>query len=352
MIVIATGVVSTVAGSGASTPFADGIGNAATFYGPQSITIDSTGTNLYVADTTNQRIRKIVINGGAVSTVAGSVVGSADGIGTLATFNYPTGITIDSAGTNLYVSDTNNHRIRKIVINGAAVSPFAGGGRGNGDTTTGPGTLATFSNPQGITIDSTGTNLYVVDNFNNRIRKIVIATGVVSTVAGSTYGFSDGVGAAGALFNFPQAITIDSTGTNLYLADSGNNRIRKVIANPSIPTLSTELSFVMNHNDTFAIQMWGPNTTTTSWGGSMLLEKAPMIQGGGGRSVPVPPIPKLHKRSSIRIRKSSDTTTKKPTTKKSDRPLKEALPNPEVHKRTSAKKPKKSESTTKKAQKK
>ena len=123
-------------------------------------------------------------------------------------------------------------------------------------------------------------------------------------------------------------------------------------ANPAIPaTLSTELSFVINHNDKFAIQMWGATTTATSWGGSMLLEKAPMVQGGG-RIVPVPAIPKLHKRSSIKVRRSSDPEIKKPNTKKAERPayIVQTEPKPKAHKRTSAKQAKTNTNTNTKKQ--
>jgi DNA-binding beta-propeller fold protein YncE len=98
----------------------------------------------------------------------------------------------------------------------------------------------------------------------------------------------------------PQGITTNPAGTILYVGDTRNNRIRAISVNPpTLATLSTELSFVVNHNDKFAIQMWGPTTTTTSWGGSMLLEKAAMVQGGG-RTVRISPIRKIPKRKSSR----------------------------------------------------
>jgi hypothetical protein len=209
------GLVSTIAGTG-SMGSVDGTGIAASFAGPEGITTD--GTNLYVADSGNRRIRKIVISTGVVSTLAGGVQGSADGIGTAATFGFVGGITSD--GTNLYVADTSNHKIRKIVISTGVVSTLAGSGvQGSAD---GTGTAATFSSPNGITTD--GTNLYVTSS--SIIRKIVISSGVVTTLAGSgNFGFSDGAGAA-ATFNGPSGITTD--GTNLYISDQTNRRIRKI----------------------------------------------------------------------------------------------------------------------------
>ena len=127
--------------------------------------ITTDGTNLYVADYNNHRIRKIVISTGVVTTLAGSSPGFADDNGTSASFNYPRGITTD--GTNLYVADSSNHRIRKIVISTGVVTTLAGSSSGNTDAT---GTSASFYYPLGITTD--GTNLYVSDTYNHRIRKI------------------------------------------------------------------------------------------------------------------------------------------------------------------------------------
>jgi DNA-binding beta-propeller fold protein YncE len=230
-----TGAVSTLAGSSASTS-ADGTGSAAGFNDPEGIATD--GTNLYVADTQNNTIRKIVIATGAVTTLAGSssASGYANGTGAAARFCYPYGLTIDSTGTNLYVADAYNHEIRKIVVATGVVTTFAGSYIASGHAD-GTGTAASFYYPSSIATD--GTNLYVVDSSNHEIRKIVIATQVVSTFAGSTTsGHADGTGTA-ASFNYPGGITIDSTGTNLYVADEGNNTIRKiVIATAAVSTLA------------------------------------------------------------------------------------------------------------------
>ena len=159
---------------------------------------------------------------GAVTTVAGTgSTGSANGTGTSASFYNPAGITRD--GTNLYVADHNNHLIRKIVISTGAVTTVAGtGSSGSADNTT--GTSASFNGPTGITTD--GTNLYVADGNNHLIRKIVISTGVVTTVAGTgSSGSANGTGTS-ASFNQPSEITTD--GINLYVADLGNHLIRQI----------------------------------------------------------------------------------------------------------------------------
>jgi sugar lactone lactonase YvrE len=224
-IVIATGAVTTLAGKSGEWGFVDGTGADARFGYPVDITTD--GTNLYVTDTDNYTIRKIVIATGAVTSLAGSGnSGNRDGTGAQALFQSPVDITTD--GTNLYVTDDSNNNIRKIVIATRVVTTLAGSvnSRGSAD---GTGTAALFSNPSGITTD--GTNLYVADSNNNKIRKIVIATGVVTSftgVADTQMGSAAVDGAAvDATFSYPQGITTD--GTNLYVADSNNNKIRKIV---------------------------------------------------------------------------------------------------------------------------
>ncbi|SVD15418.1 uncharacterized protein METZ01_LOCUS368272, partial [marine metagenome] len=201
-------------GSSGST---DGTGTAAKFYKP--IEVIFVGGNLYVADTYNNKIRKIVISTGVVTTFAGSTQGFQDGTGTSAKFYRPRQITSD--GTNLYVGDHLNHKIRKIVISTGAVTTLAGSGAGFQD---GTGTAASFDKPMGITTD--GTNLYVAEYNNHTIRKIVISSGVVTTFAGSTSSGSTDATGTSARFKNPLAIT--SYGTNLYVADYNNHKIRKI----------------------------------------------------------------------------------------------------------------------------
>ena len=175
-----------------------------------------------MADEYNNEIRKVVIATGAVTTLAGSTLtGSADGTGSAARFDNPMGITTD--GTNLYVADTYNNEIRKVVIATGVVTTLAGSTTYG--SVNGTGSAASFHYPCGITTD--GTNIYVADAYNNEIRKVVIATGVVTTLAGSTLsGSADGTGSV-ASFNYPMGITAD--GTNLYVSDTDNNEIRQVV---------------------------------------------------------------------------------------------------------------------------
>ena len=219
------GYVTTVAGGGPGI-YADGQGTAAKFYEPGDVAVDSAG-NIYVADTGNHCIRKID-NTGYVTTFAGTTgVGLVDGQGTAARFIFPQGIAMDFAG-NIYVAEGsggNNNCIRKISSTGY-VTTLAGSTASG--FINGQGTAAQFNNPAGVTVDSVG-NIYVADPGNNCIRKID-STGYVSTLVGSTTpGFADGQGTA-AQFNGPYYIAVDSAG-NIYVTDYNNNCIRKIVIN-------------------------------------------------------------------------------------------------------------------------
>jgi hypothetical protein len=212
---------STLAGAPLQVGAVDGVGAAARFSRPQQIATD--GTNLYVSDGANRTVRKIVIATATVSTIAGnpSATGpSVDGVGTAATFAHPEGLVLDGAG-NLFVVDSNDSTVRKIVLATNTVSTFAGtaGKTGGAD---GTGAAAQFNSPYGIATDGHG-NLFVADASNATIRQIVIATGVVTTIAGAAGqgGYVDGIGTA-ARFQAPLGIASD--GTNLYISDG--NAIR------------------------------------------------------------------------------------------------------------------------------
>ncbi len=225
-------VVSTLAGTGATTPFTDGTGGTATFNGPYGVAVDSSGY-LYVADTSNHRIRQIT-SAGVVSTFAGiGTAGAVNGTVGTAQFNTPVGVALDNSG-NLYVAERGNHLIRKINSAGE-VSTFAGVG-GMSGYMDGTGTTAKFNNPYGIAVDKSGF-VYVADSSNNMIRKISPA-GVVSSLAGVGLmtGYLDGAGTT-ATFNFPTAIAVD-TSDNLYVADYNSHLIRMINPMGEVSTLA------------------------------------------------------------------------------------------------------------------
>lgn len=218
-----TGSVSTLSGSG-SIGATDGAPASASFYYPFGVAVAVDGS-VYVADNSNQLIRKLAPNG-SVSTWAGSGSAAfADGTGTAASFQSPYGIAVGADGA-VYVADTNNQRIRKISAGGVVTTLAGDGTRGSTD---GPGASASFNAPQGVAVDGSG-NVYVADTFNNAIRKIS-ASGMVTTLAGDAAvsgGFIDGVGRA-ARFDFPYDVAVDRNGV-VYVADWGNRRIRRLTA--------------------------------------------------------------------------------------------------------------------------
>lgn len=219
--------VTTLAGDGTPS-FRDATKSApAAFSDPFGIAINDDGV-IFIADAgDSNRIRKLTPDG-SVTTVAGSVEGFADGPGTQAAFNTPSGLALDSEG-NLFVADTGNNRIRKITPAGL-VSTVAG--NGTAGYVDGPGTQAQFDGPIGLAVDSRG-NIYVADTYNDRVRKIA-SDGVVTTIGGAGLGYSDGP-ASSALFDTPCGIVVSPDGT-LIVADTGNHRLRK-IANGQVSTL-------------------------------------------------------------------------------------------------------------------
>jgi gliding motility-associated-like protein len=224
------GVVTAFAGNG-NIGFADGVGAAASFSNPTNIAVDASG-NVYVADNNNNAIRKITPNG-TVSTIAGNGSrGFSDGKGSAATFNTPSGIAVDANGI-IYVADQFNNRIRKIDQAGLVTTMAGNGSYGASD---GQGAAASFSQPVDVTTDAAG-NIYVADGGNNKIRKVTPA-GLVTTFAGNgAPGFADGTGTAAA-FAFPLAIVADKAG-NLYVADAiYNQRIRKITPSQVVTTLA------------------------------------------------------------------------------------------------------------------
>ncbi|HEX2568077.1 MAG TPA: hypothetical protein VH877_00875 [Polyangia bacterium] len=235
-MVIATAEVTTVAGAFYSPGSTDGIGSAARFYYPTGLALGA--GSLFVTDGYNQTLRQVAVATGQVTTLAGRppVQGNVDGIGVSARFSAPAGAASDGAG-NLFVVDGNNRVIRQITVATGRVTTLAGNPYYYGNVD-GIGTNAAFANPAGIAYDGAGT-LFVADPGSNTIRRIVIATREVTTLAGSPYAYGniDGIGPAAAFGN-PQELTADGAG-NVYVADSGNRTVRKiVVATGEVTTLA------------------------------------------------------------------------------------------------------------------
>jgi len=219
--------------AGSTRGYAEGNGAEAKFNRPFKAAVDNAG-NVYVADTNNHRIRKITPKG-MVTTFARSTQGYTDGTATVAKFNDPVGVAVDGAG-NIYVADNSNERIRKITPEGV-VTTLAGSTRGYAD---GIGAAAKFFWPNGLAVDSAG-NVYVADAGNHRIRKIT-PEGVVTTLAGGgATGRGNGTHADGtgteARFNFPRSLAVDRSG-NVYVVDFVDHRIRKVNPEGVVTTLA------------------------------------------------------------------------------------------------------------------
>ena len=229
---VSGGIITTVAGNGEGYFYGDNVAASSAELGsPTSVAVDANG-NLFIADSVNNRIREV--SGGIITTVAGNgTPGYADNVAaTGPVLNYPRGVAVDASG-NLFIADGNNGRIRKV--SGGIITTVAGGGTSNLDNI--PATSAGLS-PYGVAVDASG-NLFIADYGNNRIREV--SGGIITTVAGNGNApvyvlgvFSpdyngDNIPATSAALAHPSGIALDANG-NLFIADSVNNRIRKVSA--------------------------------------------------------------------------------------------------------------------------
>lgn len=231
LVSAATGHISTIAGNGTFGYSGDGgVATSSELAFPQGFAFDSSG-NLFISDVSNDVVRTLSASTGDISTFAGGTHGfSGDGgLATSSEINGPTGVAVDSSG-NLYISDTNNARIRKVNALTGDISTFAGNGTANYGGDSGAATNAELNGPEGMAVDSSG-NLYIADNANCRIRKVAASNGHISTVAGNgTCNYSgDGGLATSAELKYPYDVVVDNSG-NLFITDGNNCRIREVAA--------------------------------------------------------------------------------------------------------------------------
>jgi Putative Ig domain/NHL repeat len=229
-VVKATGNIITVAGTGAWGYSGDGgAATSAMLNGPTGVTVDSSG-NIYIADAYNNRVREVVKATGNIITIAGNgTLGfwGDGGAATSAELYFPYAVAVDSSG-NVFIADSSNDRIREVVKSTGTITTFAGTGTTGYSGDGGPATSAKLSQAYGVAVDSSG-NVYIADAGNNRIREVAASTGVITTFAGNgTSGFSGDGGAAtsAALFS-PQGVYVDAAG-NVYISDTANYRIREV----------------------------------------------------------------------------------------------------------------------------
>jgi uncharacterized protein (TIGR03437 family) len=207
--------------------------------GPQGVAVDGSG-NVYIADTNNDVIRKVSAATGIITIVAGNGAEGYAGDGGLAVnaeLGGPTGVAVDHSG-NLYIADLNTNVIRKVVAATGIITTVAGNGSAGYSGDGGPAPKAELKSPAGVAVDGSG-NLYIADQYNCSIRKVASATGIITTVAGNgVAGYSgDGGQATNAQISYPYGVTVDGPG-NVYIADSANYRIRLLAPEGIRPVLS------------------------------------------------------------------------------------------------------------------
>ena len=276
--------ITTIAGSGAE----DDEGKLATeafLTSPRGVAVDNHG-NVYIADTENHRVRKLDAESGVITTIAGTGeegYGGDEGPATEAKLNWPTGVAVDDAG-NVYIADRNNERIRRVNPEGI-ITTFAGTGEWgyDSDEDGGPATEALLNWPADVALDEDG-ELYIADEYNNRIRK-VDADGIITTVAGMKRPTlevgeeeedNDNVGdhgpATSALLNRPSGVALDEEGS-LYIADRNHHRIRKVNADGIITTIAgmADEGFSGDEGPAANAQLYGPSGVAVDEGGYVFI---------------------------------------------------------------------------------
>ena len=279
-----TGIITTVAGSGVAGFAGDGgLATLAKLYAPYDVTLDTAG-NLYIADVSNNRIRKVNAKTGIISTVAGTGAAGFAGDGGLATaakLYQPFSVVVDLAG-NMFITDSYNHRIRKVNASTGLITTIAGTGTAAYAGDGGAASSAQFNTPYSLALDAVG-NVYVSDFNNNRIRKITVATGIITTVAGNGIsGFSgDGGLATAAKLSYAKGIFVDRV-NNIFIADELNQRIRFVCnaaTIPAAPIVSSPLTLCT-----------GSSPTPLTAIGSLLKWYTSATGGVGTTTAPIPSV--------------------------------------------------------------
>ncbi len=229
-----TGIITTVAGNGTLGYSGDGGPATAASLWASGVAVDSTG-NLFIADFFNNRIRRVSASTGIITTVAGNGTYGYSGDGgpaTAASLRYPYAVAVDSAG-NLLIADQFNERIRRVSASTGIITTVAGNGTEGFSGDGGPATSAALTLPPAVAVDGAG-NVFIVDQFNNRVRRVSASTGIITTVAGNgptSFSGDYGPGTAASLAG-PRGVAVDGAG-NLFIADSSNHRVRRVALAPA-----------------------------------------------------------------------------------------------------------------------
>ena len=238
-LTVSTSIITTIVGTGVSGYNADGIrATTAWLSRPYDVALDGSG-NVYVADTENNRIRKVTVITGIITTIAGAggtgEYSGDDGAATSARLNDPSGIALDGSG-NVYTADYSNHRVRRVTVSTGIITTIAGTGTSGYNADNIVATSAQLYNPISLALDGSG-NVYIGDYSNFRIRKVTASTGNITTIAGTGQkGYNgDNIVATNAYLTGTRGVTLDGAG-NVYIADTQNNRVRKVTASTGIIT--------------------------------------------------------------------------------------------------------------------
>jgi sugar lactone lactonase YvrE len=276
-----TGIITTVAGTGSKGSSGDG-GPAisARLRYPYGVYVDASG-NIFIADTLNYRIRKVDATTGIITTVAGDGAAKFSGDGgpaTSASIRKSYDVAVDSAG-NIFIADSHNHAIRKVDAATGIITTVAGKGAQAGSSgDDGPATSANLNQPYGVFVDAE-KNIYIADSKNDRIRKVDATTGIITTVAGTGTGGDSGDGGPATLarLDFPEGVWVDRAG-NIYIADTFNDRIKKVDATTGIiTTVAGTGSYGYNGNDIPATDALLNAPTDISLHEPSSLEKLPEV---------------------------------------------------------------------------
>jgi sugar lactone lactonase YvrE len=275
-----TGTITTVAGTGDFGFNGDDIAaTAAQLNYPNGIVLDGLG-NMYIADTNNHRIRRVLASTGIITTVAetGDFGFNGDDIAaTAAELWYPSGIALDNSGEiagSMYIADTNNHRIRYVSATSGIITTVAGSSNFGFSGDSMAATAAELWYPSGIAPDASG-NLYIADTNNHRIRLVSAITGIITTVAGTgDFGFNgDDIAATAAQLNYPNGIVLDGLG-NMFIADTYNHRIRLVSASSLLITTvagTGDFGFSGDSMAATAAELWYPSGIAPDASGNLYI---------------------------------------------------------------------------------